>query len=123
MCRLNHANLPVTDVAALRDFFVQQFDFSLLSMQGENGLAVLRGTDGFILNIMRDSKGIGFPDNFHVGFFLDSPGDVRAKHEQLVHANVEPGPIEELNRGGWKSLTFYCHAPNRILVEVGAMLA
>lgn len=123
MSKLNHANLPVTDVASLRDFFVQQFDFTLLSMRGENGFAVLRGTDGFILNIMRDNKHAGFPENFHVGFFLDSPDDVRAKHAQMLSANLAPGPIEELNRGGWKSLTFYCHAPNNILVEVGASLA
>ena len=122
MCKLNHANLPVADVAELRDFFVQQFDFTLLSMRGENGFAVLRGSDGFILNIMRDNKASGFPENFHVGFFLDTPDDVRAKHAQLLDAKLEPGPIEELSRGGWKSLTFYCRAPNNILVEVGASL-
>ncbi|MEO7996829.1 MAG: VOC family protein [Gemmatimonadaceae bacterium] len=123
MSKLNHANLPVGDVASLRDFFVQHFDFTLLSMRGENGFAVLRGTDGFILNIMRDKNDVGFPENFHVGFFLDTPDGVRAKHAQLSDANVKPGDIEELNRGGWKSLTFYCHAPNNILVEVGAALA
>lgn len=123
MSKLNHANLPVADVVALRDFFVQQFEFALLSMRGENGFAVLRGTDGFILNIMRDNKGSGFPENFHVGFFLDSPQEVRAKHAQLIAAQLDPGPIEELTRGGWKSLTFYCRAPNGILVEVGASIA
>ncbi|MEP6832584.1 MAG: VOC family protein [Gemmatimonas sp.] len=123
MSKLNHANLPVADVVALRDFFVQQFDYTLLSMRGENGFAVLRGTDGFILNIMRDNKGTGFPENFHVGFFLDTPDEVRAKHAQLTAANLNPGPVEELSRGGWRSLTFYCHAPNNILVEVGVGLS
>jgi len=123
MSKLNHANLPVADVASLRDFFVQQFDFTVLNTRGENAFAVLRGTDGFILNIMRDRNDSGFPENFHVGFFLDSPDDVRAKHDQMQAANLAPGPIEELNRGGWKSLTFYCRAPNNILVEVGAGLS
>ncbi|MEO7358802.1 MAG: VOC family protein, partial [Gemmatimonadaceae bacterium] len=118
----NHANLPVVDVASLRDFFVQQFDFTVLSMRGENAFAVLRGPDGFILNIMRDRNDVGYPENFHVGFFLDSPDDVRAKHAQMQVAKLAPGPIEELSRGGWKSLTFYCRAPNNILVEVGAGL-
>lgn len=122
MSKLNHANLPVADVAPLRDFFVQQFDFTVLSMRGDNAFAVLRGTDGFILNIMRDSIHSGFPENFHVGFFLDSPHEVRVKHAQMQAANLSPGPIEDLNRGGWKSLTFYCRAPNNILVEVGAEL-
>lgn len=122
MSKLNHANLPVGDVASLRDFFVQYFDFTLVSMRGENGFAVLRGTNGFILNIMRDKNAAGFPENFHVGFFLDTPDAVRAKHAQLAEGNQQPGVIEELNRGGWKSLTFYCKAPNNILVEVGASL-
>ena len=123
MSKLNHANLPVTDVNSLCDFFVQQFDFTVVSRRGENGFAVLRGSDGFILNIMRDLNQTGFPENFHVGFFLDTPDEVRAKHEQLQQANFAPGPVEALNRGGWKSLTFYCHAPNNILVEVGAELS
>lgn len=122
MSRLNHANLPVSDVQALRDFFVQQFEFTVLSTRGDNGFAVLRGTDGFILNIMRDTKGSGFPEGFHVGFFLDTPDAVRAKHAQLTSAELAPGPVEELTRGGWKSLTFYCRAPNNILIEVGASL-
>ena len=123
MSRLNHANLPVADVAALRDWFVQHFGFTVLSVRGEKGFAVLRGTDGFILNIMRDKDDAGFPENFHVGFFLDTTDEVRAKHAEFVQANQQPGDIEQLNRGGWKSLTFYCRAPNNILVEVGASLA
>lgn len=122
MSKLNHANLPVGDVASLRDWFVQHFEFTLLSMRGENGFAVLRGTDGFILNIMRDKHDVGFPENFHVGFFLDTPDEVRAKHAHLLQAGQQPGDIEQLSRGGWKSLTFYCRAPNNILVEVGASL-
>ena len=123
MSRLNHANLPVGDVAALREFFVQHFDFILLSTRGENSFDVLRGSDGFILNIIRDKRAVGFPENFHVGFFLDTADEVRAKHASLQRANRQPGDLEELNRGGWRSLTFYVRAPNNILVEVGASLS
>ena len=122
MSKLNHANLPVPDVAALRDFFVQHFNFTVLTMRGDNAFAVLRGSDGFILNIMRDTKSNGFPENFHVGFFLDTPDAVHAKHAQMSTAGLEPGPIEDMTRGGWRSLTFYVHAPNGILVEVGAAI-
>jgi catechol 2,3-dioxygenase-like lactoylglutathione lyase family enzyme len=59
----------------------------------------------------------GFPDNFHIGFFLDSPEEVRAKHDELQAADVKPGDVQSLTRGGWSSLAFYCHAPNGILVE------
>ncbi|MGV3708294.1 MAG: VOC family protein [Gemmatimonas sp.] len=123
MSTLNHTNLPVADVAALRDFFVQHFDFTVLSMRGENAFAFLRGSDGFILNLMRDNKSTGFPENFHVGFFLESADDVRAKHAQMLSAGLEPGPIEDMTRGGWRSFTFYVRAPNSILVEVGSALS
>ena len=34
MLRLNHATLPVTEVAALRDFFVRHFAFTEIATRG-----------------------------------------------------------------------------------------
>lgn len=120
MLRLNHANLPVADVASLRDFFVRHFGFRTLTTRGHDAFVVLEGEDGFILNLMRNrpSEGSGFPENFHIGFFVDTPATVRAKHAELSAAGVEAGAVEDLKRGGYASVTFYCHAPNGILVEV-----
>ena len=87
-------------MAALRDWFVEPFNFTLLSMRRENGFAVLRGIDGFALNIMGDCRDSGYPENFHVEFFLDLTDELRAKHAQMLAATVAPGPIEQLNRGG-----------------------
>lgn len=127
MPRLNHANLPVADVAALRDFFVHHFGFRVLTARGREGsdspgFVVLAGEGGFILNLMRHvpAEGTGFPPNFHVGFFLDTPDDVRAKHAELAAAGVATGAVEAMTRGGYASVTFYCHAPNGLLVEVGS---
>ena len=125
MPRLNHANLPVADVAALRDFFVQHFGFRVLATRGQDGFVILEGDGGFVLNLMRNRPrdGNGFPEHFHVGFFLDTPAAVHAKHAELSAGDslaVEVGEVADLVRGGWASTTFYCHAPNGILVEVGS---
>ncbi len=122
MPRLNHANLPVADVAALRDFFVRHFGFRVVLTRGQDGFVVLEGDGGFVLNLMRHRprEGAGYPDGFHVGFFLDAPADVRAKHAELAAAAVDVGEVGDVVRGGWASTTFYCRAPNGLLVEVSS---
>jgi hypothetical protein len=123
MPQLNHANLPVTEPGPLRDFLVQHFGFETLITRGDDAFVVLKGNGDFILNLMRAKPSdAGFPENFHIGFFLDSPDEVRAKHHELVTASVNTGELKALTRGGWSSLTFYCYAPNEILVEVGCEL-
>lgn len=120
MLTLNHANLPVADVPSLRDFFVKHFGFVPYGSGGSDSFAVMRGESGFILNVMKrnaDDAG-AFPKNFHVGFMVATPAEVRAVHERLVAADVEAGDVEEMTRRGVSSVTFYCTAPNGILVEV-----
>jgi len=116
--KLNHANLPVADVAALRDFFVRHFGFTEVETRGRDAFVILHDDDGFVLNLMKCREGEGFPENFHVGFVLDSADMVRAKHAELREAGVDAGPVEELRRAGPGSATFYCRAPSGVLVEV-----
>lgn len=120
--KLNHANLCSEDVAGLADFFVRFFGFSLHAMRGRDAFAVLEGTDGFALNLMKPGKNgpTGYPDGFHVGFFVEHPGIVRAKHAEITAAGLEPGDLQELTRGGTALVTFYCTAPGDVLVEVAA---
>ena len=124
--KLNHANLPAPNVPALRDFFVDHFDFTALAAPGGDKFAVLKGEDGFVLNLMYakdihpDDTGGGYPKNFHIGFFVDTPELVRQKHAALVAAGLRAGEVEELKRGGFSSVTFYCYAPGGVLVEVSA---
>ena len=121
---LNHANLPVADVAGLRAFFVDHFDFAVLDSRGPDAFAVLRGEDGFILNLMRAGAGDrGFPSGFHVGFLVAGRAAVEAKHAELVAAGHDAGAVADLTRGDWASTTFYCRAPGGVLVEVSAPLA
>ena len=118
--QLNHANLPVTDVAALREFFVRHFGFTEVETRGRDAFVILNGDGGFVLNLMKSREGERFPENFHVGFLLDTAEQVRTKHVALLDEGLDVGPVEELRRGGVGSVTFYCWAPNRILIEVSS---
>jgi catechol 2,3-dioxygenase-like lactoylglutathione lyase family enzyme len=120
MLTLNHANLPVADVAPLRDFFVRHFGFTRHGEGDDDAFAVMRGAGGFILNIMRraTTDAGAFPKNFHVGFMVDTPAEVHETHARLVADGVETGDVESMTRRGVSSVTFYCTAPNGILVEV-----
>jgi len=42
---------------------------------------------------------------------------VKAKHAELLAADLSPGEVETTNRGGSVS-TFYCACPGGIIVEV-----
>ena len=123
--KLNHANLVTSEVAALAGFFTSHFGFQLLAMRGKDAFAVLRGADGFALNLMTPGKGepATYPDGFHVGFFVGKPDVVHAKQAELADAGFAPGEVQELTRGGVSSTTFYCVAPGGILVEVSSSQA
>jgi catechol 2,3-dioxygenase-like lactoylglutathione lyase family enzyme len=120
MPRLNHTNLPVAEVAPLRDFFVTHFGFTPIHEPAGSPMAVLRGEDGFILNVMqkRASDAGAFPGDFHVGFLFETPDEVHAIHDRLAAAGVRTGEVERMTRRGITSTTFYCFAPNEIMVEV-----
>ncbi|BCH30746.1 glyoxalase [Mesorhizobium sp. L-8-10] len=120
--KLNHANLCTTDVAGLADFFTRHFGFELVAMRGNDAFAILRGTDGFALNLMRPGKGGGadYPEGFHIGFLIDDGDEVRAKHAEMTEAGLRPDEIQNLMRGGAATTVFYCLAPGGLLVEVSA---
>lgn len=120
--KLNHINLTTTDVSGLADFFRRFFGFELLAMRGQNAFAILRGSDGFALNLMQPGKtdSAEYPPNFHIGFVENSPRDVLAKHAELNAAGIEADGVQTLTRGGSTTTVFYCRAPDGLLVEVSA---
>ncbi len=124
--KLNHLNLCTDDVPALANFFTQFFGFELLAMRGKDAFAILRGSDGFALNLMRNGKDTGaveYPGGFHVGFLVGTADDVLTKHRQLHEAHLDPGELQKLTRGGTPTTIFYCRAPGGVLVEVSASVA
>jgi len=119
--RLNHINLPVTDVAASKLFFEQYFDFTCTQVKGDHALAVLKGADGFSLVLMSQAfnkdGAADFPSAFHVGFLLERKEDVAVMYEKLhfggIHLEHAPGNMRGV-------FGFYFMAPGNILVEVSS---
>jgi catechol 2,3-dioxygenase-like lactoylglutathione lyase family enzyme len=121
--KLNHLNLCTSDVPGLSDFFTRFFGFELLAARGRDAFAILRGDDGFALNLMRSGRGgasIEYPDGFHIGFLVAHADQVHAKHRELQDAGLEPGELQKLTRHGTPTTIFYCEAPGGVLVEVSA---
>jgi catechol 2,3-dioxygenase-like lactoylglutathione lyase family enzyme len=116
--QLKHANLVTPDVAASAEFFQRFFGFEIVDQRG-NGLAVMRDENNFILTLMKLKKSDPdrYPQTFHIGFYVDSPDLVQAKHAELAAAGLSPGAVEATDRGGSVS-TFYCVCPGGINVEV-----
>ena len=118
--RLNHINLPVSDVPELTRFFQQSFGFRLTHQRDDGKFSVLEGDDGFILVLSYD-KTVGpqtYPGLFHVGFLVDSTIAVRQQHQRLADAGFDaPTPVV-LERGGPRAYGFYYPAPCGVVVEV-----
>lgn len=113
--KVNHLHLMVPDVPAASAFFERYFE--LRKASGNAGLTVLLDDGGFVLTLMkmgsRSSK--TYPENFHVGFFLDSEAKVDAIHERM---NADGLGVAAPQRA--HAYSFYVQAPGGFLVEVGA---
>jgi len=78
-------------------------------------------TEAVIVSTARTAVGKAYR-----GSLNNTEGPTMAGHvmaEAVKRAGIAPGEVEDLARGGFKSTTFYCHAPGGILVEVGSAQA
>jgi lactoylglutathione lyase len=113
--RVNHLHLMVPDVPAACSFFEKYFELRKIS--GNAGLSVMLDDAGFVLTFMKlGSRSSRFyPENFHVGFFLESEARVDA-----VHARMKADGLEVALPQREHSYSFYVDAPGGFRVEVGA---
>jgi lactoylglutathione lyase len=113
--RVNHLHLMVPDVPAASAFFEKYFD--LRKTAGNTGLTVLLDDGGFVLTLMKArSRSSGtYPENFHVGFFLDSEAQVDAIHGRMTADGLEVALPQRAH-----AYSFYVRSPGGFLVEVGA---
>ena len=116
--QFKHTNLATPDVSASAEFFQRFFGFEMADRRGES-LAVMHDKDGFVLTLMKrkQSDPDRYPQMFHIGFYVESPDLVNAKHAELSAAGMSPGNVETPNRQGAVA-TFYCTCPGGITVEV-----
>jgi lactoylglutathione lyase len=113
--KVNHLHLMVPDVRAATGFFEKYFD---LHVQGGNaGLTVLQDDAGFVLTLMKAGvrSGHSYPEQFHVGFFIDDEARVDALHRRMADDGIGVSAPARAH-----AYSFYAHAPGGFLVEVGA---
>ena len=113
--KVNHLHLMVPDVAAACAFFQQYFE--LRKSAGNAGLTVLLDDAGFVLTLMKmNSRSTRtYPENFHVGFFLDSEARVDAVNQRMRDDGLEvAAPRRE------HASSIHATAPGGLLVEVCA---
>ena len=113
---LNHLDLPTTDTAAARAFFERHFGFRCI-FERDDGLVVLLDEGGFALTFspLPEGESPQFPAGFHIGFNVRSEHEFHEIHGRLAAARV-PITLAPTMLGG--ALTFHCHAPGPVLVEV-----
>jgi len=114
--RLNHVNLTVTDVPAAGAFLATYF--GLNDMGGNAGMGFLSDDSGFVLTLMKAGRKTttGYPETFHIGFFIDSEATVDDIHRRLTADGFSVPPPERHNHG----YGFYVEAPGGFTVELGA---
>jgi len=114
--KLNHIDIPTTDIAAGCSFFERHFGFRCIFMR-DDGLTVLLDEDDFALTLspLADGETMHYPTGFHIGFNVDDEHTLYEMHRRLAAADV-PIVLDPVDLGG--ALTFHCHAPGPILVEV-----
>ena len=117
--RLNHLNLTVTDVPAAAEFLVRWFGFT--DQGGNAGMTLLTdrpGFDGMILTLMkaRPAPWSGYPETFHIGFFIESRDEI----DDLAARLREDGYDSAVPENTGHSYGFYVQAPGGFTVEVGA---
>jgi catechol 2,3-dioxygenase-like lactoylglutathione lyase family enzyme len=118
--KLNHVNLSVQDVPAARSFFEQYMKFESADSKPNDSLAVLNGTDGFVLVLMNESMNkqgnTSYPDAFHVGFFLGNEAEVITLYDELQKGGITVGEAPQRIR---KTFGFYFYLQN-VLIEIAA---
>lgn len=115
--KMNHLNLVVPDVEATAAFFVKHFGFELEPSKVKY-LAVLNGSDGFVLVISNfpNTTSFDYPKDFHIGFFQDDMASV----DKLYHQLKEDVEIAHAPRNIRASYGFYFYAPGNIFIEIGS---
>jgi catechol 2,3-dioxygenase-like lactoylglutathione lyase family enzyme len=118
--QLKHLNLTTSDVTGLAAFFERFLGFKRLLERGSGAFAILGNDDNFVLTLMKPKKHdpLGYPETFHVGFYVDNPAAVHTKHDELAAAGLSPGAIQGVDHNNMRGTHFYCTAPGDVLVEI-----
>ena len=121
MLKLNHLNLPTSNVPALSRFFTEAFAFRQVGVFGNDKLASLVNDEGFEMLLMHDkhlAAGEHYPTTFHTGFVVPTREEVHQRHAAILAAGFEAPAPARIDRGGPPAYGFYCIPPGGVMVEV-----
>ena len=118
--QLKHLNLTTSDVSSLATFFERFLGFKRLLERGSGAFTILGNDEDFVLTLMKPKKHdpSGYPETFHVGFYVDDAAAVHTKHDELAAAGLSPGEIRDADRNNMRGTHFYCTAPGDVVVEI-----
>jgi catechol 2,3-dioxygenase-like lactoylglutathione lyase family enzyme len=88
--KLNHIDLPVAEIAAVRLFFETHFELRCIFTR-EDGLTVLLDEDGLALTLspLPQGEALKYPTGFHLGFNLDNEDELFEVHGRIVAARYQ----------------------------------
>ena len=114
--RLNHINLPVSDLGGSRAFIERYFGFRYVGGSNDGPIAVLMDESESIVTLsnFNDADTVKYPGAFHIGFVQSSNAAVDAVSHRLLADGHVAGEPKELHG----SYTFYVKAPGGFTVEV-----
>ena len=115
--RLNHINLPVSDIPAARAFLETYFGLRCLGGPMPETIVLMVDENECLIALSRfnKSEAVVYPKAFHVGFMQASREAVDAIHARLAGDGIKVGTAKMFH-GAW---TFYVDAPGGFMVEVG----
>jgi lactoylglutathione lyase len=121
LLKLNHINLPVTDMEAAALFLETYFGLRRWlnpeQREDDSELIILLDDDGLICTLMQAHRA-SFPGSFHIGFVQSSEQQVNEIYQRLQADGFQVKPPQRVH--AW---TFYVHAPGGLTVEVLAQSA
>jgi catechol 2,3-dioxygenase-like lactoylglutathione lyase family enzyme len=93
--KLNHLNLPVTNMEGARDLLTRYFGLKEINGAPPTGKLIgLHDGEGFTLTLMplKDAGHFAYPPPFHIGFLNKDKEKINALYEQLKHDGYELHP-------------------------------
>ncbi len=114
--KLNHINLPVTDLEAaalfLETYFGLRRRFNPQQSEDDSDLILLLDDNELVCTLMQADRA-SFPGSFHIGFVQSSEQQVNEIYQRLQADGFQVKPPRWVHT--W---TFYVHAPGGFTVEV-----
>ena len=114
--RMNHINLPVSNLSASRAFLETYFGLRYVGGSDSETIVVLMDESDSIVTLsnFNHADAVTYPGAFHIGFLQPSNAEVDAVNKRLIADGHVAGEPKELHG----SYTFYIKAPGGFTIEV-----